>query len=47
MKSPLSVGFSRLGKPHVLALAVADQHDPLGQVAPRLNRSAHDLLKGV
>ena len=31
---------------HVLALAVADQHNPLGQVAPGLNGSAHDLLKG-
>ncbi len=31
---------------HVLALAVADQHDPLGQIAPGLDGSAHNLLKG-
>ena len=31
---------------HVLPLAVTDQHDPLGQVAPGLNGAAHDLLKG-
>ena len=30
---------------HVLALAVADEHDPLGQIAPGLNGTAHDLLK--
>ena len=31
---------------HVLPLAVADHHYPLGQVAPGLNGAAHDLLKG-
>ena len=27
-------------------IAVADQHDPLGQIAPGLDGSAHNLLKG-
>ena len=31
---------------HVLPLAVADQHHPLGQVAPGLDGAAHDLLEG-
>ena len=30
---------------HVLPLAVADKHHPLGQIAPGLNGTAHDLLK--
>ena len=33
------------GQAHELSLAVADEHDPLGQVAPRLDGTAHDLLE--
>ena len=30
---------------HVLALTVADEHDPLGQIAPGLDGTAYDLSK--
>jgi len=43
---PAVRGVGAVGrKVHVLALAVADEHDPLGQIAPGLNGTAYDLLK--
>ena len=40
------IGVGTVGRQaHVLPLAVADEHDPLGQVTPGLNGTAHDLLE--
>ena len=40
------IGVGAVGRQaHEFPLAVADEHDPLGQIAPGLNGTAHDLLE--